>query len=208
MKQPPKKNRKTTADKTTSNSELFDSTLKKYSAWITFGIVSALLLLIFHDYILGKFYYFITMDSLASNFSTIFYVTRYLRTEGFPMWTLAQGMGQNIMAASLADPFYWIIYLAGTSNAAYSIIWMEIAKVLLTAVAFYHFLKLWNLTNVSTIIGTLLYCFSGFMFVGGQWWIFSTEACYLAILLLSFEKLYRQNSWCLFPASSGTYRSS
>ena len=161
-----------------------------------------MLLFIFHDFILGKLYYLffdIAMDSILLNFPHIFYVTRYLHTEGFPLWSFAQGMGQNIMAPSLANPFYWIVYLAGTSNAAYSIICMEIAKVLLTAVAFYHFLKLWNLTDVSTIIGTLLYCFSGFMFVGGQWWIFSTEACYLAILLLSFEKLYRQNSWYLFP---------
>lgn len=37
------------------------------------------------------------------------------------------------------------------------------------------------------------------MIVGGEWWVYSTEACYLAVLLLSFEKLYRQNSWYLFP---------
>jgi len=174
----------------------------KYCGWLIFGIVSFLLLFVFRGFICGKFYYLFTdsaLDSLIINYPKLFHIAGYLRSEGFPMWSFAQGMGQNIMATSLADPFYWIIYIAGPSHAAYSIMWMEIVKFLLTALVIYHFLKLWDLTYVSRITGTLLYCFSGFMFVGSEWRLFSTEAFFLSVLLLSFEKLYRQNSWHLFP---------
>jgi uncharacterized membrane protein YfhO len=195
-------NNKTTNDKTIPFSDLFDKTLDKYSGWIIAGIVTALVFFIFKNFISGKFYYLfsdVAMDTLKLNFPNIYHVTKYLRIDGFPLWSFSQGMGQNIMASSFSDSFSLIVYLSGPSNAAYSIIWMEIAKVLLTAMVFYHFLKLLNLSNMSTMIGIVLYCFGGFMFIGGQWWGFSTEACFVAILLLSFEKLYCQDSWYLFP---------
>jgi len=202
MKKSKRKNHDIIVDKTDTDTTLQDIRINRHGVLIALGIVTLLLLFIFHNFITGRFYYLfndIARDSILSNFPNALYVSRFLRTEGFPLWSFAQGLGQNIMAASLSDPFYWIVYLAGDANAPYSVIWMEIVKIILTAVAIYHFFKLWDFSTASTIIGTLLYCFSGFMFVGGQWWVFSTEGCFLAILLLSFEKLYRQNSWYLFP---------
>ncbi len=202
MKQKRSKNPKTTIDKPFSVSGLFDGIIDRCNLLITFGVVVLLCLIIFHDFILGRYYYLfydIAMDSISTAFPGIYHAARYLRTEGFPLWSFSQGMGQNIMAASLADPFYWVVYLAGPSHAAYAIIWMEVSKILVTAAAFYHFLDLLKFNSLPKVIGTVLYCFSGFMIVGGQWWIFSTEACYLALLLWSFEKLYGENSWYFFP---------
>ena len=78
-------------------------------------------------------------------------------------------------------------------------IWMEITKIIVTAIVFFKFLKELNLSNINSLIGTFLYSFSGFMIVGGSWIVFSIEACYFAILLLGFEKVFKQNSWYLFP---------
>jgi hypothetical protein len=69
----------------------------------------------------------------------------------------------------------------------------------LTAIVCNRFLSIWNLRPLIVITGTILYCFSGFMIVGGGWTIFSVEALYFILLLLAFEKLYRFNSWYLFP---------
>ena len=175
--------------------------LEKYGVWIPLVLVLLLLLVVFYRFVSGEAYYLFVdsaLDPIMTYYPQVVHLANYLRSEGFPLWSFAQGMGQNIMAKSLADPFYLIVYLAGSSHAAYAIIWMEIAKISVAAFAFYHFLKLLNLSYATTIVGTLLYCFSGFMIVGGQWWFFSTEACLLSILLLGFEKLYRQNKWHIF----------
>jgi hypothetical protein len=179
----------------------FDKIFKEYSKWITFGLVLILLFITFHEFFFGRLYYLfsdIAIDTIINGYPLLYHVTKYIHIEGFPLWSFSQGMGQNIMPSSLGDPFYWIVYLAGTDHTAYAIIWMEITKILITSIVFYHFLKLWNFTSIVKIVGSLLYCFSSFMLVGGQWWVFSTEACYLAILLLGFEYLYRRNTWYIF----------
>ena len=183
---------------------ILDTIFKKYSKWITIGLALILLFITFHEFIFGRLYYLfadVASDTITESYPFLYHVSCYIHSEGFPIWSFAQGMGQNIMSTSLCDPFYWIVYLSGAEHAAYAIIWMEIAKILLTALVFYHFLKLWNLSYITTIVGTLLYCFSSFMIIGGEWWVFSTEACYLALLLLGFEKLYRQNTGYLFTLS-------
>jgi uncharacterized membrane protein YfhO len=178
-----------------------DSYMEKYGIWITLGLVSVLIFIIYFDFILGnKFYLFkdIGSDSINYSLPQITLLTNHLHTEGFPLWSFSQGMGQNIMP-SLSDPFNWIVILFGTGNIEYGFIWMEISKLLLTAFFFYNFLFQFRLSSISLLIGTMLYTFSGFMIVGSGWYIFSAEACLLALLLLSFEKLYRGNSWYLFP---------
>jgi uncharacterized membrane protein YfhO len=178
--------------------------LEKYPLQVAMGLVSLLILIVFHNFIAGNIYYLfkdIGSDTLNTFFPHFIYVNQYFRTEGIPLWTFAQGMGQNIQSISLNDPFYLIIYLFDASSVAYFIVWMEIIKILVTAVLIYHVLRCWKLKPVYIIIGTLLYCFSSFMIVGGGWYIFSTEACFLALMLLGFEKLYQQGSWYIFPFS-------
>jgi hypothetical protein len=50
-------------------------------------------------------------------------------------------------------------------------------------------------------MGGVLYSFSGFIILGGGWNFFSTQAVYVALLLYSFEKLYQDDNWILFPVS-------
>ncbi|MFZ4520736.1 MAG: YfhO family protein [Bacteroidales bacterium] len=190
--------------KGTSGPFFLDSYMNRYGLWITLGIVSLMVLIIFSDFILGnKFYLFkdIGSDTINTFYPHFIYIRNYLRSEGFPMWAFAQGMGQNIQSGSINNPFYWIVYSGSAEAIAYRIIWMEIVKILLTGYFIYNFLKLLGLKPTVILLGTLLYCFSGLMIIGGGWYIFSTEACYLALLLWAFERLYQQNSWFLFPVA-------
>jgi uncharacterized membrane protein YfhO len=178
-----------------------DQYMGKFGIWITLGLVSVLIFIIFFDFIIGNKYYLfkdIGSDSINISLPQLTLLSKYIKSEGFPMWSFAQGMGQNIMP-SIADPFSWIVLLSGTENIAYGFIWMEISKMLLAATFFYLFLKQLKVSHVAGIVGTLLYTFSGFMIIGSGWGIFSAEACLLALLLLGFEKLYNQNSWYIFP---------
>jgi uncharacterized membrane protein YfhO len=181
---------------------IFESNLDKYAVWITMGLVSVLILIIFHSFISGVLFYLfrdIGSDSINSYFPHFQYINQYIKTDGIPLWSFSQGMGQNIQSISINDPFYLIFYLVDKDNVAYSIIWMEIIKILSTAFVAFHFFRLLKLKPVAIIIGTLLYCFSGFMIVGGGWYMFSTEVFCLAFLLLSFEMLFQSRTWLLFP---------
>lgn len=187
--------------KATAKPFFLDPYMGKYGLWIVLGLVSLLILIIFHKFIAGSAYYLfkdIGSDSINISLPQVTLLAKYLKTEGFPFWSFAQGMGQNIMP-SLADPFSWILLLFGAENIAKGFIWMELAKMVLTATFFYCFLKELKLSSVSKILGTMLYTFSGFVIIGGGWGIFSAEACLFALLLLGFEKLYTNNSWQLLP---------
>jgi len=197
-KAPARDKPKTTAYK----SFVADAYVEKYGLWFTLGLVVLLIGVIFHRFITGEFYYLfkdIGSDSLNGWFPQIVHVSRSLTEHTFPLWSHAQGMGQNTMAQSITDPFTFIIYLFGPDNLETGMVWMEISKIILTASVLYGFFRLWKLSSHAAIIGALLYCFGGFMIVGGGWSIFSTEAFFLSLLLFSFELLYRKNAWYLFP---------
>ena len=89
----------------------------------------------------------------------------------------------------------------GKSNVYYTMFYAEVFKIFCAGLFFYLFLKKIIASNYTAIIGGVLYSFSGFMILGGQWTIFSTQAVYVALLLYAFEKLYQDNNWVLFPVS-------
>ena len=168
------------------------------------SLIFMMLLFIFFDFIMGDRYYLfkdIGSDTVNFNYPNYVYISKYLRTEGFPGWSFAQGMGQNILPISFADPFYLLLYAMGPQRLAYGIILTEVIKIFLASMFFYHFLKLLKLSRTATFIGALLYAFSGFMIAGGSWYMFSTEAMYLALLLLAFERFVQKGSWFLFPVA-------
>lgn len=170
--------------------------------WMVFGITFLLIFIIFHKFLLGNAYYLfkdIGSDTLNTFYPHFIHVSQYLKTEGFPLWSFAQGMGQNIQSISINDPFYFIIYLLFPNNIAYGIIWMEMIKIFLTAIISLYIFSSWKLQPVNRIIGALLIAFSSFMIIGGGWYIFSTEVVFFTLLLLGFERIYRQKSWYLFP---------
>ncbi|KUG24676.1 abc transporter, permease protein [hydrocarbon metagenome] len=121
--------------------------------------------------------------------------------EGMPLWSFNQGMGQNIFPVGYTDPFSLYIILMGKNFVYYSIFYAEVFKIFCAGFFFYLFLKKINLTDYTAITGGILYSFAGYVIVGGTWISFSTQAVYIALLLYSFEKLYQDDNWILFPVS-------
>ncbi len=194
-KQPPKKAVK-------ENKDWINLLSERQTLLLFASLVAVMLLIIFFNFIVGDRYYLfkdIGSDTVNFNYPNYVYISKYLHTDGFPKWSFAQGMGQNILPVSLADPTYLLLYLMGADHLAYGIILTELIKIFLAGLFFYQFLKLLNLSRTAIIIGALLYAFSGFMIAGGSWYNFSTEAMYLALLLWGFERLIQKGSWFLFP---------
>ena len=161
--------------------------------------------IVFKDFILlDKIYLFkdIGSDSINANYPHGYQVAHYMQHEGFiPKWSFYQGMGQNILPFSFSDPFYFLLMLLGAENLAYGIGYMEVIKIFCAGFIFFLYLKKMNFSAYASVIGSLLYAFSGFAVLGSCWTIFTTEAVYLALLLLAFERIYLDNSLWLFPVT-------
>ena len=169
---------------------------------IILGILIFLCVAVFHKFIFGTYVYLfndIGGDTLNVYYPAYVNIADTIWGGDLPGWSFEQGLGQNIFPFSLSDPTVYFLYLLGSKNLPFGIIWVEIFKIIGSGLLFFSFLKKLRLDTNAAYIGSLLYAFSGFMIVGGSWYIFSTLGLYLALLLLSFEMLFLENKWWLFP---------
>ena len=134
-------------------------------------------------------------DTLNVYYPKYIHLADYLRNEGWPGWSFSQGMGQNIFPHSIGNPFELILILTGSENLIYGIAYVEVLKIFLAALLFFLFLRTLDLLPVTAVLGGLLYAFSGFMILGGTWYVFSVDAVYFALLLYALERYFKDGSW-------------
>ncbi len=184
------------------DTSLFDKLIYERGYLILFILIVIIGIFVFKDYIFLKSLYLfkdIGSDTLNIGYPQLVHISEYLRTEGIPKWSFNQGMGQNIFPFALGNPFDLILYMLGKDYLAYGIVYVEFLKIILGGIIFYLYLRTVSLTRYASIVGGILFSFSGFMILGGGWYIFSTKAVYGALLLFSFEKLFKEKSWVFFP---------
>jgi uncharacterized membrane protein YfhO len=165
-------------------------------------VLTVIAVIVFRNFLLGKYVYLykdIGRDSINIAYPAFVHYADYLRSWGIPAWSFCQGMGQWIFPFSFNDPFNTILYCLGSQNIAYAMAYIEIFKILCAGMLFFAFLRTALVPVSVAVIGGILYAFSGFAIVGSCWSIFTTEAVYFALLLLSVEQLLRNGSWFLFP---------
>jgi hypothetical protein len=169
---------------------------------LTVGVIALICCIVFRDYLFSdKTYIFKDVGNDTINLSypylrqTAIYMGRY----GLPSWSFSFGAGQNLLPFFLDDPFDVISYIAGVDNMAAVMVYKEMSKIMLAGLLFFFYLKTLNLSGYTALTGSLFYAFTGFMIVGGGWYIFSSQAVTLVLLLLAFEQLFTKNKWLLFP---------
>ncbi|MEM6725262.1 MAG: YfhO family protein, partial [Bacteroidota bacterium] len=166
------------------------------------GVFALLGLIVFWLYLSGQFFYLFKdtgSDTVNLYWPNFVNTADYFRQYGWPTWSFQQGMGQNILPYSIGDPFNWIMYFMGADRLHAGIAWAEYFKVIAAGSFFLAFLRNLGVKNLTALIGGILYAFSGFMILGGTWYIFSSEAVFFALLLWSFELLYQKKQVLLFP---------
>lgn len=181
-----------------------DDFLQKYRYYFLFLLISLIIFFIFKDFLLLKKTYLfkdIGFDTISQFYPAYYHLADYVSKAGFPLWSFNQGMGQNIFPVGNIDPFSLYIILMGKHFVYYSIFYAEVLKIFCAGLFFCLFLKKINLSDYTAVVGGILYSFTGYMIVGGTWLSFSTQAVYIALLLYSFEKLYQDDNWILFPLS-------
>jgi uncharacterized membrane protein YfhO len=179
-----------------------DKFLAGYGHYCLFAMIAFISIIVFRDFItLEKIYLFkdIGSDSININYPGFYSLADHVYKDGFPRWSFHQGMGQNIFPSF--DPFSLYVILMGKNLVYYTVFYAELLKIFCAGLFFYLFLKRIIASDYVAILGAVLYSFSGFIILGGEWNVFSTQAVYVALLLYSFEKLYQDDNWILFPIS-------
>ena len=188
-------------DPSKSDNGFFERLGKKAPLLVT-GIIFLICVVVFFDYLtFEKTYVFKDIGSDTANigYPYLTYIGEYILHFGVPKWSFNMGMGQSIFPFFLRDPFDIFLYLAGKDHVYFGIVFKEVAKIILSGVTFFYYLRMLRLSDFTAICGSILFSFCGFVIIGGQWNIFSFEAFNMALLLLAFEKLFTENKWVLFP---------
>jgi len=182
--------------------DVIENYIKNKSLYFLFIPVVLLLLFVYRDFIsMRHFFIFrdIGSDTITFNYPQYVCLSDYIRHFGIPSWSFQQGLGQNLYPFSIGDIFGDLLVLAGKDNIPKMLIWVELLKIVLIAFVSYLFFKKTGLSRFVSIIGACILAFSGFVILGGTWYIFSTSALYFMLLLYGFECLYQGGKWYIFP---------
>jgi len=178
------------------------SHLRGWDLYLAIILIMGIAFFVFKDFLLLKnvlLFKDIGSDSITNLYPLLINVVDYIGSEGIPKWSFNQGMGQSILGVTTFDPFLIVFYLIGRDNLAFGLAYVEVLKIVLGGFFFFLYLRALSLSQYSAIVGGLLYSFTGYMILGGGWYIFSYDALCISLLLYSFEKLFQANLWYLLP---------
>lgn len=174
-------------------------------------LTGALLLLlgavIFRDFIFGDkvlLYKDIGDDSTNSYYPYLVLFSRYLRTDGLPMWSFHVGMGQNIFSGLgdlLFQPSIWF----PPGAIAYLLVYQHLFHVLAAGLLFYGCLTMRGLNFCASLLGSLFFTFSSFMCMGSCWLIFGNEVICIAFVLFGVEVALRRGRWLPLALAVGLF---
>jgi uncharacterized membrane protein YfhO len=176
--------------------------IKGKEIYLALILITIVAFFVYKDFLLynkAMLYKDIGSDTLNGLYPIFRHTSDYIFSFGLPSWTFNHGMGQNIYPFFFHGPIDVFLYLFGKNNVAYGIGYIEFFKVVAGGMIFFFYLRTLKLTGYVCIVGALIFSFTGFMILGGTWYLFSSDAVSVALLLLAFEKLFKYNSWYLFP---------
>ncbi len=177
----------------------FFERLGKKAIWLALGLGACIAFYVYKDFLLFNnvlLYTDIGSDSVNIFYPVWVHYADLWREPGMPVWTMQWAMGSNVAWGLLMDPFSLMLYIIGKTHIAYAIVYIEVIKILLSIIFIYKYLHLLKLSNLTCIIGSLLYSFSGYLILGSSgWYIHSLEALMIAFFLFVAEKFIKDNSW-------------
>ena len=166
------------------------------------AIIAFMAFFVFKDFLLlNKIYLYkdIGSDSLNETYPFMMQVSNYFKSYGSLSWSFNMGMGQDITHIAFYDPFDIVLYMVTPSKMIWLLGYKEYFKIILTGAVFYTFLRTVGRSKYSSLAGTLMLCFCGFMIIGSGWFMFSFQVFCATLLLLGFELLFQKNNPWLFP---------
>jgi hypothetical protein len=159
-----------------------------------FGAVSFIVIVIFFNFLTNNFLYLfidIGSDTATGFFPNFYGYVTYFGMHGIPTWTFTEGMGSNVFPAVFSNPMHILFFFFHPDAIPYVILFLAILKLYIAAYFFYRYLRLLDLSAFSSIVGSLLLTFSGFMILGGTWYLFSAEGMQFAIFCSELKVISR-----------------
>lgn len=182
----------------------FFETLGNKAIWLSMLVIGLMAFIVYKDFILYKKAFLfkdIGSDTLNYYYPYFYLQADYFHKHGLPSWSFQYGMGQSTVLFSLGDLSNLISFIFSTKNYIYIIIVREMVKLICTGFVFYKFLKLLNLSNTTSLFGSLIICFSSYMVLGGCWYVFSYDLFCLAFLLFSTESALTKDKFFALPVA-------
>lgn len=176
--------------------------LKGKSLYIYLLLAALIAIYVFHNFIAFDNLYLykdIGSDTITYWWPHWVNLSNYIHTLGIPKWSFNQGMGQNIYAFGIGDPFSLALCLLPKNSIPFAIIFMELFKIIGGGLLIYLYLRTISCSRTAAIVGGLLFAFSGYMILGSGWYFVSTETFYAALVLYSVERFLRNGIWYLLP---------
>ncbi len=136
-------------------------------------------------------------DSVNFYYPSFVELSRYIRSEGIPSWSFYVGMGQDIFHSAgylILEPVTWL----SKDLIAPALIYQHLAKVILTGLLFFWFLRL-RLSNQVALVGSLLIAFSAYMCMGASWPLLAQDMVCFTGLLFAVERAMHKGRWLLVP---------
>ena len=173
-----------------------------YRAWLVlFGLQALLAMVIFWDFLSGKFYFAYTDIGSDSFFAYVPYAmhgARAIAREGFPGWSFEIGLGSPT-AWLLGDAFTLLNQAGGPDKVLALRIWVYLLKIVLGGTFFFGLLRCLVARWETAVIGALAYSFCGYIVVNGQWDLHATEFVFYPLVLWAIVAHLRSGNVIALP---------
>jgi uncharacterized membrane protein YfhO len=176
---------------------LFLSGSKRVHLFLAAAILLGIGLVVFRDFVFGNAILLFKDaggDSVNWDYPVFSHFSDYLRFQGIPSWSFYCGMGQDLfylVGFLVLEPVTWL----PRDMIPSALVYQHLGKVLVAGLFFFRFLQLRRLNLLSSILGSLLLSFSGYMCMGTGWYLLADEVVCFAAILVAVETSLQQGRW-------------
>ena len=187
---------------------------KKYnSILILTGCILLVSLFVYWKYIFGDRLFIFNINDIGGdtvNMYTPIYkeIVRKMHTGDWSLFSLNLGIGDQLLSyqSVIFDPFAIFIYAAGLAGGdlaiGYSLIFVNILKILCASYTCFWLLSSFSITQYSKIAASFVYALNGFMMLWGQHYFFATAVVLLPLLLGAIERTFSNRRYIAAVAAS------
>lgn len=171
-------------------------------SWLTLlGLQALAFVLVFSDFLSGKFYFAyidIGSDSYKQVAPYAMYMARTMVSEGFTGWSFQLGLG-GPTTVMMGDLVSLLSQSVGVENILPARIFVYLLKVTSGGAFFLMFVRYYVERWQSAVISALAYSFCGFMVINGQWDIEATAFVFYPLVLWAIVRQQRNGGLIELP---------
>ena len=147
------------------------------------------------------FHKFFIAEDIASD-QLRYYLPRYIFqadrfwSQNYSNWSFQFGLGQNVydivFNLNIFDRF---LILFGRDGLLFAFPYITVLKHITAGILFFIYLRLLKISPYSAILGSMLFAYSGYMVVQGQWYRHQDYAIFMIAFLIAFEMWFQKGKW-------------